>query len=189
MKKRPISIFRVLSAVSLIFLSPLKADAQSSSPESGHDTLSSRVTSLTNKHKYLQQDTATLLKRLVAERTKILEEMRVQTRQTMEEWENDPNYLNGRGLKAALYNAEAVAEGYGFDVDKLNKMYRLSKKLILGLEMVGKCGEGSPQLKVIGDTIDALSTTAKGAMDFFWSGGHRRRAPRLCSNRKTQSIS
>ena len=100
-----------------------------------------RTTPLELKHKQLKQDTSALLKRLIAERAKVLEEMRKQARADMAEWENDPNYLNGQGLKAALLTSEAVAEGYGFDVPKLREMYQVTKKSILGLEMVTKCGK------------------------------------------------
>ena len=145
-------------------------DTMGDSSLSNADSSLPRIISLNEKHEKLQQYSTDLLKRLVSERGKLLEEMRLQVRETMEEWENDPEYLNGKGLKAALYNAEAVAEGYGFDVEKLNKMYRLSKKMILGLEMVGKCGEGSPQLKAVGDAVDTISNLAKGAMDIFGFG-------------------
>lgn len=122
---------------------------------------------LQEKQLQLSADTASLLKRLVVERANLLEEMRKQVRATMEEWENDPDYLNGQGLKAALFNAEAVAEGFGLDVEHLNKMYLASKKMILGLEMTGRCGEGSPQLDAIGDAVENVSETAKGAMEVF----------------------
>ncbi len=126
-----------------------------------------RTTPLELKHKQLKQDTSALLKRLIAERAKVLEEMRKQARADMAEWENDPNYLNGKGLKAALLTSEAVANGYGFDVPKLRKMYLVTKKSILGLEMVTKCGKSSPTLNAAGKAVDSISSTAKGAMDYF----------------------
>lgn len=156
-----IVIFKVIVLfLSTSFISPVWAlsDADNDLP---------RIISLNEKHDELQQYSTDLQKRLVSERGKLLEKMRLQVRETMAEWENDPEYLNGIGLKAALYNAEAVAEGHGFDVEKLNKMYRLSKKMILGLEMVGTCGEGSPHLKSVGDAVDNISNLAKGAMDIF----------------------
>ncbi|MBL4835997.1 MAG: hypothetical protein JKY34_00345 [Kordiimonadaceae bacterium] len=126
-----------------------------------------KIKALQSRQLHLENATAKLLGRLKQERRKTLEEMRKQVRATMEEWENNPEYLNGLGLKAALFNAEAVAEGFGFDVVRLHKMYLASKKMVLGLEMTGKCGEGSPQLDAIGDTVDSLSKTAKGAMEIF----------------------
>ena len=131
------------------------------------DEIPAELQTLQAKQKQLTADTSALLKRLVLERGKLLEEMRKQVRATMDEWENDPDYLNGKGLKAALYNSEAVATGFGFDVERLHKMYLASKKMVLGLEMTGKCGEGSPQLNAIGDTVDSISETAKGAMEIF----------------------
>lgn len=171
MKNHKLSVSKILAVLATLFLFSLEAPAQQNTmgntSQSNSDNDLARINSLQKNHEKLQQDTTDLLKRLISERGKLLEKMRLQTREIMAEWENDPEYLNGRGLKAALYNAEAVAEGYGFDVEKLNKMYRLSKKMILGLEMVGKCGEGSPQLKSIGDTVDNVSNLAKGAMDLF----------------------
>lgn len=126
-----------------------------------------RTASLEQKHQELQKSTEALLKRLIAERTTVLEDMRKKARESMAEWENDPNYLNGKGLKAVLLDAEIVADGYGFDVQKLRQLYQVTKSTILGLEMVAKCGESSPQLGAAGKAIDSVSNTAKGAMDYF----------------------
>ena len=131
------------------------------------NTTDARIQALKSKHIQLENNSTALLKRLKAERIKVLEKMRTDVRAQMEEWENDPSYIKGGGLKAALYNAESVAEGYGFDVEKLRAMYQIGKDLILGLEMVGKCGEGSPQLQAIEDAVDSVSSTLSGAMDVF----------------------
>ncbi len=132
-----------------------------------NDNLLERAYTLEQKQKGLQDTSDDLLKRLIQEQAKELERMRLKTRSDMDEWENDPDYINGVGLKASLYNAREVALGYGFDVERLQKMYALTKAQILNLEMVGKCGEGDPQLKLMGDTVESISSTTKGAMDWF----------------------
>ena len=131
------------------------------------DRLLDRAYALELKQKTLEKSTNAFLKRLVLERAKELESMRVFARSEMDEWEKDEAYINGQGLKAALYNAHEVAKGYGFDVEQLRAMYQLTKTQIRGLEMVGACGEGDPQIKVMGDAIESVSSTLKGAMDWF----------------------
>jgi hypothetical protein len=113
----PFTMLRPLKLLAVLLLFPAILQAEQHEQQTSDSSV--RITALESKHKHLQQDTSDLLKRLTTERTKILEEMRKEVRGTMVEWENDPSYLNGKGLKAALFNAEAVAEGYGFDVEKL----------------------------------------------------------------------
>ncbi|WND03291.1 anthrax toxin-like adenylyl cyclase domain-containing protein [Temperatibacter marinus] len=159
--------FLYICASLMFIFAAVTVTAQDAPPNTADTDIDRRVESLKTKHKNLKSDVDSVLKRLIVERTKVLADMQRQTREAMAEWENDPNYLNGKGLKAALFNAEAVAEGYGFDVNKLRQLYTLSKEMILGLEMVNKCGVGSPQLDAIGKSVDTVSKTAKGAMEAF----------------------
>lgn len=126
-----------------------------------------RISALQVKHAQLEKDASALLERVRAERTKMLKKMRDDVRAQMEEWENDPEYLDGQGLKAALFYAESVAEGFGFKVEKLRPMYEAGKKLILGLEMTGKCGEGSPQLQAIEDAAESFDSAAAGVLEML----------------------
>jgi len=151
----------LLALVALFYLAhPLSLHAQ-------QDSSQAQIRDLQGKQKVLETKTKTLLARLVEERENILEKMRLETIKKMEEWEDDPEYLNGQGLAAAIYNAEEVAKGYGMKVEKLRAMYQATKKMILGLEMTGKCGEGSPHLKDMEEAIDSVSETVRGALDFF----------------------
>ncbi len=131
-----------------------------------------RLSSLQTRQAALEAEAQALLKKLVDKRAAILEGMRGDTLEQMAKWEEDPEYLNGQGLAAAIQNAEIIAKEYGFDVEKLHKMYVTSKKMILGLEMTGRCGEGSPQLASMEGAIDSVSQTAKGALDFFGLASH-----------------
>ena len=103
--------------------------------------------------KILQGEAQQLLKEIMALRAAELEKMRQKSLKDMDDWQSGLTDLDGQGLKAALANAYAVAEGYGMDVPRLQKLYEATKRVIRRLEFAALCGKDKGFKGQIGDSL------------------------------------
>ncbi len=138
----PIVFFLIISP----FLKTCNATAE--------ETATVSLSALNTQNLELKQKAAALLERLVKMRADELKKMREKALRDMNAWEQDILDLDGKGLKAALENAYAVAEGYGMDVSRLKEMYEISKRVILRYDFASLCGAG-------GGISDQLSNPLK----------------------------
>ena len=157
--------FRLLGPIIILGITNLLLSAQGEEVPASSDELTAE--DLHSKHDHLEESLKALQLALIEERAKVLEKMREEVRTKVEEWERDPEFLDGKGLQLALQQAEIVGAGYGFQVEKLRDRHLALKKIILNLEMVGKCGAGNPQLEDSGDVFGSLADIGKGVMDVF----------------------
>ena len=129
--------------------------------------LSRNIDAAHKQHAKLEKDASVLLLRLVAARRKFLEDMKENVLEQITAWEENPEYLNGRGLKATLIYAYEIAEEKGLDVPRLKKLLESSKKLIRGLEYNIACGKPSTTLGQMANGVAGSSDIGNQTMKYY----------------------
>ena len=148
--------------LSTIFVSPFTMSAQAQEVD-----LSPRIEALNIEHISLESKTNTLLLLLAKEREKLLKEMKGDVLKRLEEWDENPDFMNGMGLRAALATAYEIAEHHGLDVERLKKLLALSSKTIRGFDYHIACGTTSTTLGQMAEGIKDSSDVGKRTMQYY----------------------
>lgn len=128
---------------------------------------SNTVDSLIEQHNQLDNNASELLLRLVDARKKLLADTEKNILEQIAAWEDNPEYLNGQGLKATLIYAHDIAQERGLDVDRLKKLLESAKRLVRGLDYHSACGTSSTTLGQIAEGVAASSNIGQQTMKYY----------------------